>query len=402
MGLSLSLSKTYKLLIYTTVFFIYYILFLNQGFSADWSLCKFSTDIGFHIAQSQLYWHGNWLKLFRQDFEPVLHIAIAGVAFILDLISGNSQKMNFANANALCLSLAKLVQFIFIKKIIDSSVDLNEISSLFLTIIVNFCTVLYLPFITLNSYLLMGTPNPLHSPTTIFLTPLAIIFFYYYIKKFIINLDPSYQDSLLLSLLLFIATLTKPAFTNVMLVLIGCYYLFNPKRFISRIFYKDLIIYIPSFIILLLLMVLISHNNDAGGKLIFAPFKVINAYTHHAVISLLQAIIFPLVITLVYSIHQTKWQYVKFSWVYVIISYIIFALFSFKGPSWTAANLSWSYQLGLTFLYIFTIIDYAKLASAPITFSHQEWIVKVCSVGLSLLFLSGIYRLIKFFMGSYE
>jgi len=301
------LYKIYKSLVYVSIFFLYYILFLNQALMRPGPLGNFASDISSHIVRDNInaisanyYLHESWLSLLALDYEPFIHMLTALVAILIHFISQSTERLDLANAMALILSLAKLSEFFITKVILDNSVKLSETESIFITVIINFCTVLYLPFINLNIYFPMLSPNVLHNPTSIVLTPLSIVFFYWYIKLYINSKAISYKRTLLFGLLLITATLVKPAFTNVMLIVIALYYLFHLKRFISKLLWHDLLIFTPSAILILYQIHIISKSNF--GTIAFAPFKVIDYYTQHPIITLLQAIEFPLLITAIYFI----------------------------------------------------------------------------------------------------
>lgn len=420
-----NLSKLYKPLIYVFIFCIYYVLFLNQALMRPGPLGNFSSDISSHIVRDNInaisanyYLHENWLKLLTLDYEPFLHMMTALAAILIHMVSQNTERMDLANAIALILSLAKLSEFIIIKKILDSTVKLNEAESIFITVIINFCSVLYLPFINLNIYFPMLSPNVLHNPTTILLTPLAIMFFYWYIKIYINSDTATYKRTILFSVLLIITTLVKPAFTNVMLIVIAIYYLFHLKRFISKYLCHDLLIFIPSAILILYQIYIISKSNF--GNLAFAPYKVIGYYTQHPIITLLQAIEFPLLITCISSITNISKlnNYLYFSWLFAFIAYLIWSLFYLTGPTWTHGNLAWSYSLSLTLLYIFSIITYVrvlvnndvcengfvvKIATKLLKYKNKDqiynFIVNLGAVNLGFIFLSGLNQFIKVYLG---
>jgi len=397
-------SELYKPLIYLSIFCIYYILFLNQALMRPGPLGDFSSDISSHIVRDNInaisanyYLYENWLKLLTLDYEPMLHMLTALVAILIHVVSQNAERMDLANAMALILSLAKLSEFIIIKKILDSTVKLNEVQSVFVTVIINFSTVLYLPFINLNIYFPMLSPNVLHNPTAIVLTPLAIVFFYWYIKLYINSDAATYKHTIMFSSLLIISTLVKPAFTNVMLIVIALYYLFHLKRFISRYLWHDFLIFAPSAMIILYQIHLISKSNF--GSLAFAPYKVISYYTEHPIIALVQAIEFPLLITCISSIKSINKSdnYLYFSWLFAFIAYLMWSLFYLTGPTWFHGNLAWPYSLSLTFLYIFSIITYVKILVG--NDRSYSFVVNLGAVNLSFIFLSGLNQFIKVYLG---
>ena len=395
---------TYVNLIYVAVFFVYYILFLNQALEVSGPLGNFASETRHHMDYSQPLLHKHWLRSFKTlqiNFEPLLHILTAMVARCIKFISGNNETMNLANAIAFVLSFAKLAQFIIVKKIVKATVHLSEGRTLFLTTVINFCTVLYLPFISFYIYMPMITPNMLVDPTNIFLLPLAILFFYLYIKNYVKAHSQSFKRTFLLSLLLIAATLAKPAFTNIILVVMGVYYVLHPKRFISTSLLHDLILYLPSCLILIGQILLIT-NSSSGGGIEFAPYKVIGLFTSHPFIALFQGVEFPLLITglSAFLIRKKLSVYLSFAWVFCIISYLIYALFSFMGPSWTAANLAWSYQIGLALLYLFIIIEYGKLFLSGPTKISGFW-MNLCAINFGLIFLSGIHQFVKIYLGGF-
>jgi hypothetical protein len=334
-------KKTYITLIYVSVFCIYYILFLNQGLQHAGPLGAFVSETYHHMMFAQPFLHENWVDSLKTNFEPLLHVLTALLARVIKFISKNDEIMNLANALAFLLAVAKTAQFIIVKKIIDDTTKLNEAKSLFLTTVINFCTVLYLPFITLNIYIPIMTPNILIDPTNIFLAPFAVLFFYLYVKYYIKADAIPCKWSLWLSLLLITATLIKPAFTNIILVVVGVYYLFHPKRFASSSLLHDLIIYLPSCLILIYQLHLIA-GSSSGGVIEFASYKVIRLYARHPFIALFQAIAYPLLITVIYLVNAKKkhFEHLHFAWLFCIVAYLIFALFSLSGPTWTAANLA--------------------------------------------------------------
>lgn len=416
------LYRIYKLLIYVSIFSLYYILFFNQSllrggplgnFAADTYNHIFGTADGINVApvNSIHYLHQNWLDLFTKDYEPLLHILTALIAVLIHLISGNSEQMDLANSMAFILSTAKLAEFILVKKIIESHVDLKEMQVLLFTIIVNFSTVLYLPIINLNVYIPMMTPNLLHNPTMIVLTPLAIAFFYEYIKHRIKSDTVTIKQTALFSLLLVVTTLIKPAFTNVMLLVLGFYYLSHPKRFITKQLWHDCLIFLPSILIMIYQLYLIKEANY--GTLAFSPFKVLSVYTQHPILTLLQAIEFPLLVTCVYFIkHKNDFStYLGMTWLFVAVAYVIWAFFYLTGPRWAHGNLAWSYSLSLTFLYVFGIIAYIRIITQTAHRSIVQLIqptildraypvlVNVCTLNLGFIFLSGMNQFIKVYLG---
>jgi len=422
-----NLSLLFVPFIYVGIFCLYYILFLNQGLMPQGPLGHFLSDSSSHLfhdatpaISANLYLHESWCSLLAMDFEPIFHVLTAVFAMFIHLISGNPEKLDLVNAMAFVLSMAKLSEFIIVRKILNENVKLNDVQSIVITLIITFCTVLYLPIVNLNLYLPMLSPNILHNPTMILLVPFAISFFYWYIKFYIVaevsfrprfregKLRPESTRTLLFSLLLITATLVKPAFTNVMLLLVAFYYLLHPKRFISKLFWQDLVIFVPSAIIILYQIYIISQSNL--GSLAFSPFKVINYYTLHPIIALFQAIEFPLLATITYLLYfgysrRLITTYLFFSWGFALIAYLMWSLFYLAGPTWTYGNLAWPYALSLTFLYIFSITAFVSvlLAANPkvkeVNPERLAPLVTLGAVNLGFIFFSGVHQFATIFLG---
>ena len=401
--------KLYKPFIYVALFCLFYILFLNQAFHTQGPLGNFPSETFSHMIFSQSFMHNGWLQVLSNDFEPLLHIITAILAIIIHFFSNNTEIVDLANSAVLILSLAKLTQFYIIKKIVDANLKLNQIESMLVTIIIAFSTALYLPVFNLNLYMPMSTPNIWVDPTNILLGPFAIVFFYQYINQYIISKKLlAFKKSFILCICLIIATLIKPAFTNIMLVIIGLYYLLHLRRFLSNYLWHDLIIFVPSCIILIIQIKIMSVS-PAAGTLIYAPYKVINLFTLHPYVSLFQAIEFPFLVTLISLFRKQKSErrYLYFSWIFCFISYFIYALFSFSGPSWGSANLAWSHQISLTLLYIFSIVEAIKFFTTKSQFPLEitrsvkinNFILTLCAANLGFIFLSGINLFVKIYLG---
>ena len=53
-------------------------------------------------------------------------------------------------------------------------------------------------------------------------------------------------------------------------------------------------------------------------------------------------------------------EYIKFTWLLILFSIIMFACFAESGRNYTYGNFSWSWNLSLSMIYILTIIEFFK------------------------------------------
>lgn len=407
-----SLKKTYPILLYTSVFFVYYALSLFLSIPEHRGpIGPYFSDMPSHIEVAIAL--QNHPATIMSDFEPLLHIVVIIFNFIIQGIAGHRSMLNYVNAMALTMALAKVAEFLITQKIVEWRTDLSPSETLFLTCLINISTGIFLPFITAYNYVIYGSPNILHNPTTILLLPVAVTFFYFYVTYYLIpHGNASYRKSVLLGILLLVATLIKPSFTNIMLVVMAIYYLTHPKRFSSRFLGYDLIIYLPSCVLLLLQLISMSvFYTHSANMILFTPFKVQKYFSEHTLIPLFQVLVFPLLIAVLYSFRASNRprEYILYTWVFIIIAYPLYILLSFDGPGWADGNLRWSCCIGLSLLYLFAIIDYANFLKNIDTLQFRipffnkpgvkKTLTNTASVCLYLSFLSGSYQLITVFMG---
>jgi len=392
------LGSTPALLLSTGVFGAYYLLFLNQGLGRVGPLGTFPAEVQNHVLIARPLLEGLWQQELGTNFEPLLHALTAAVAWAIGLFVAQDDITRLTHGAVLILALSKLAQFALTTAIIERETQLPPAPVLLLALAASICTVVYLPFVSLDMYLPMSTPNMLVDPTNILLGPLALGFFYLYVTRCLDDGPPRRATTAGLALLLLAGGLAKPAFTNVFLVVVALQYLSWPRRFLTRLFVHDLAIVLPSCALLLWQLWLIQQSG-AGGGLAFDPYRVIGYRTYHPAIALLQGIGFPLLVLVAAAAWpgSRRSGHLRLAWEFCLIAYLVYALFSFTGENWRAANLSWSYQIGLLLLYLFSIVEYARLASAP--HLKGRLLVRACTVGLGLVCVSGLHQVVKVFLG---
>jgi len=386
-------------LVSVAVFCTYYILFLNQGLGRQGPLGPFPSETVNHMRFSIPFLEGQWREQLQTNFEPLLHALQAGVASLFGLVSRSDEMMTrLGHAAATVLSLAKVAQFVLVRRIIEHAASLPISTVLFLSLAASVCTVVYLPPVTLDIYMPMGTPNVLVDPTNILLGPLALAFFYLYLRWYVDSDAWSPRRTACLAVLLFAGTLAKPAFTNVMLVVVGLVYVTRVRRFASSRVLHDLVIFAPSGALLIWQLYLIG-SSTAGGGLEIDPYKVIRHFSTHPSIALFQAMAFPALVALL-SLTQPRRRHASLlplAWAFATVAYLIFAIFALDGPSWRAANLAWSYQIGLLLLYVFSIVEYGRFLGS--NERANRVLAGLCAASFGLVVLSGLHQFVTVFLG---
>ncbi len=235
-------------------------------------------------------------------------------------------------------------------------------------------------------YIGQGSPSIWHSVTVLAVQPFALLSVFFTIKFFQTS-RPVYF--VLAAFISAVSIFAKPSYIMMYLPALAVYMLF--KRYFDK---RQLIfaLVIVLFSVTILAYQFMHEFKGDEGSVIFDFLGVWSAFSQNIPISILLALGLPLLITLFNYESVKKNEYIKFSWLLVLFAIILFACFAQEGRQYHDGNFSWSWNLSLSLIYIFTLIEYFK------QFANMRPIVKY---GLLAVILYQVYVGLYFLVGMF-
>ena len=267
--------------------------------------------------------------------------------------------VNYGTGSALFTALLITLYAIIIYKVaqnLDESPE-NEAKWYLVTMIALTIGPFFLVNYYSRIYMGAGSPSVWHNVTLLAVQPFALLSVFFTIKFF---LSDKYKYFILAVVVTIVSIFAKPNFIIVFLPSLVIYILLK-KYFSKRQLQFSLITILLSVVILAFqFMSLQASNSKDGDSMIFDFLGVWSIYTPSVLASILMALGLPLLITLANYKSIKENEYVKFTWLLVLFSMIIFACFAESGKRYSDGNFSWSWMISLSLIYIFTIIEYFK------------------------------------------
>ena len=174
---------------------------------------------------------------------PVFHITLKLVHLLF--------RIDYRTAVTVLMVTAEVTSVLIIRKIVSEYIGKTK------SYYVDFLSLGLMVFLGARSWLngwvfykLQGGPNPLHNPTIIFVRPIGLFCFYYFVK-YLANYKNASRELMLFGLFSVISILTKPSFAVVFLPAMGIYtlvYMIKDRNLFLGI--KTFIAVIPSLIVL--------------------------------------------------------------------------------------------------------------------------------------------------------
>ncbi len=358
----------------------YFIIFLTVLFLFSHQLPGnkgYASDLGAHIAFVEPFFDG---KIYIP--HPLWHIAVHYMSYLtLD-----------EDFSAVLVSTLFLLIWIYIVQEIYLFFIGKEKKSIFLLYAFLFIIFIigpaYIPL--LSKFIVTGTgsPNLWNSVTLITVKPFAILTVFFTIlgleKKRLIYYG-------LGAISLFLSIFAKPSFIIAFLPALVLYIL------LKKSFSKENLIYvlILSLIAIGTLSYQFLHTYGEGqSKIIISFLGVWSPFTSSVFISIILALLFPLVYTIFNLSHVKRNNYIFLTWIMTFISIIYAAFLAEAGARFYHGNFFWSYMISLSLLYVFTLIDYLKY--------HTDMKLYIKVILNSILFWQiavGLFYFIKVMMG---
>jgi hypothetical protein len=314
-----------------------------------------------HIEQGDLNAHVRFAMRIANDpsllvhfFEPGFHLLLIGITKLLHT--------TYHNTAPYLLAGFYLINVYITSRILYLELQLSESLTRFLVLLLLVPAAVYLPWFSRSFYLGIGTPNVWHSPTQVMVLPFAMLITYYSIKLLHKSREKKYKSGFLLSSLLFVSSIMKPAFAEMFLPSIGIYFLVRRKvrTFENALFLA--IVLLPTLIILPVQYLMMSSDKylmlTGGDQIILSWFRVIKFYYKaNPLFAFLQALLFPILVLMV--LRNKTSNYTKYCWLFVILSYLQ-AAFIAQERLLTVGDFGWPYLIGLHLIFVFSIIDYVR------------------------------------------
>ncbi len=227
---------------------------------------------------------------------------------------------------------------------------------------------IYLPGIKFN-YLGVFSPNPFHNATYMAARPFAILAFLWYVKLLPIyerglqapgsdagEGSPELRDYILFSLFLLLATMTKPAFTLVMVSTAGLVMLYRLLRSGFRTFLPTVqlgLAFVPTFLDLLYQYqgVFVPENGAEGG-VGFCFGEVWAGVCDNIPLAICLLAAFPLLVLVLNFRELKKDVFYRFSWQLYLVGLAEAVFLYEKGFRKYDFNFSWGYMCGAFFLHM--------------------------------------------------
>lgn len=229
--------------------------------------------------------------------------------------------------------------------------------------------------------------NTWHNPTNIVARFFGIIAFFYFHK--ILDDDKKEgsvhkKDYYIFSVVMCLANLGKPSFSQVFLPMIVIYcviYCLKSKFVKFRLCLNIAFAVVPSVLILLSEFLTSFYENGEGIEI--AWFEVMNYSGTSNPAVLLGTLMLPIYITLIYFKDIVKDKKMVSAWLMYGIAFLEYAAFAEKGSRRYHGNFGWGYIIAIFILHMVSIIKFMTLTGKEKWKSICGWII------LSLHFICG-------------
>ena len=336
----------------------------------------YSSDTVGHLAYLYMYFYGD-------DFyipHPLWHYGVWYTA----------QLFHISVENAAIVFSASLVTFwaLLVYQVVCKTLKgFSYPSRILITVSVLVVGPLCIPSYKANIMLGQGSPNLWHNVTLWIVKPLALM-----AMIFVIAALKKHKASLyvLAFFVTIVSIFAKPSFV---VVFLPSLFVFAWLKNIHDRGFK-IFLALVSFASASILLYQKYHLGEfQDSQVVFDFLGVWSLYSNNIAISLLLALAFPLI--LVAAVPKVlEDDYILLSWLQVFFGIVLYACFAQTGHYYSHGNFGWSYMIALSFLYLFSIVQF---------FNRFSELPKYRSYPLLVLFLLqtaiGIYYLEKILEG---
>ncbi len=241
-------------------------------------------------------------------------------------------------------------------------------------------------------YLGVGSPSVWHNVTLLTVKPFALLSVFLTIKFFTTNKLNYFILALLVTI---ISIFAKPNYIIIFLPSLVVYMIL--KRYFDKKQLQFAFIAILFSVAALAYQFTNEFGDEGKSSVIFDFLGVWSMYSSNIPVSISMALGLPFLITLFNYQSVKKNEYIKFTWLLVLFSLILFSCFAEEGRNYSHANFSWSWNISLSLIYIFTIIEYFKqYFTMPGLFRYSLLAMMLYQVYVGWYFLIGTFNGVPF------
>lgn len=254
-------------------------------------------------------------------------------------------------------------------------------------------------------YRCMGilTPNPYWNATYLAVRPFTVLAFFQtaeILQEYEDNF--SWKKGIWLGAAVFLATFTKPSFTQVYLPVLGIILLYRLFRKKFKNFKNTFFLcccLIPTGLLLLYQFFGVFTGTNSKGEETGIGFEVGKAwqvYSDNIPLSLVMALAFPAAVLILNVFSLRKNHELRLAWQIWLAGFLSFLCLYEKGFRFSHMNFSWGYMHGLFFVFALSVLQLLK------SLSGKERLEKLKAVPELILFFYHLICGIIFFVYLYQ
>ena len=314
--------------------------------------------------------------------HPLWHLGVHYLSQLLEV----DYNIGASNFTAFLITLYAIIIYKIAKSLDDN--PNNEAKWFLITMIALTIGPFFMMSFSPQIYIGTGSPSVWHSVTLLIVKPFALLSVFLTIKFFATNKLYYFVLSVLVT---FVSIFAKPSFIIIFLPSLVVYMLL--KRYFDKRQLQFALIITLFSVAALAYQFTNEFGEESKSSVIFDFLGVWSLYTPSIPVSILLALGLPLLISLFNYKSVKKNEYIKFSWLLVFFSAILFAFFAETGRNYGHANFSWSWNISLSIIYIFTIIEYFKqYFTMPGIVRYSLLAVMLYQVYVGWYFLVGMFN----------
>ena len=389
----------FQVLFLTIVFGVNFYLATEQTLADGTPYCRFFSDLPHHLDLARL-----GLGSAPVQSHPGLHYATS----ILHGLTG----VSIEYSAVLILSLCATVTALLVYRIMSNSLrkdGYGEVGLIVMTGLTLTLSAIYVPFFNEDLYLGQGSANIWHNPTMTMMKPLSFAAFLLALAAFHrATIRKSWPWCLAAGLVLAASVVAKPSFAMVFVPALLIFGLLKRK---THYLVKAALVIAPSLPLLTVQYLAgfgvaaaqngatASQLTQGGDSVVFDFLGVWSSYTPSVPVSLLLGLAFPLAVLGFRFRAALKNPALAMSWLMTLCGGLQFALLA-ETRRRAHGNFSWSYSIALSFLFVYSTIEYLKWLRPGQQRSLSENIaLTTTSLLLSLHVVSGLFYTLRIVTG---